>query len=323
MPSKSILLAFPCKQVDRHQLRCSYMQWKCLKLAEINASVSYFMLVFSQVPPMFWALVQFPMQFLICDCSIITRCRRTLLWKTGCHQLLLQLQLLSLSPLSYRWVLTCASWGTSALGAARLPKWDQTEDLITAGLKNKPNLTSSKVTRGELWPEVSAWSPRTQRRHAVQRLIARSTHTVLSVSVIDLSRYSESSTEVFWWNASRDNTFSSTWHSLAFFIFSVFIWFTAFLLTLLCFHSWKHMWGFRVLSLLPSFLPGGKDLGNDLNFLSFEIVKTNWIHFWHSKAKTLLSIHRNPYTSYTTACIVKTGDRVIFWPSNLKLIFWS
>lgn len=64
MPSKSILLAFPCKQVDRHQLRCSYMQWKCLKLAEINASVSYFMLVFSQVPPMFWALVQFPMQFL-------------------------------------------------------------------------------------------------------------------------------------------------------------------------------------------------------------------------------------------------------------------
>lgn len=190
--------------------------------------------------------------------------------------------------------------------------------------QNKPNLTSSKVTRGELWPEVSAWrSPRTQRRHAVQRLIARSTHTVLSVSVINLSRYSESSTEVFWWNASRDNTFSSTWHSLAFFIFSVFIWFTAFLLTLLCFHSWKHMWGFRVLSLLPSFSPGGKDLGNDLNFLSFEIVKTNWIHFWHSKAKTLLSIHRNPYTSYTTACIVKTGDRVIFWPSNLKLIFWS
>lgn len=69
-----------------------------------------------------------------------------------------------------------------------------------------------------------------------------------------------------------------------------------------------------------------KDLGNCLNLLSFEIVKTNWTHFWRSKGKNLLSIQRNSYTSCTVACIVsevKTGDLAIFWPSNLKLIFWS
>lgn len=131
-----------------------------------------------------------------------------------CHRCHIGECLLVLPEVHLLWVLPGCPSGT------RQKTWSQ---------QNKPNLTSSKVTRGELWPEVSAWrSPRTQRRHAVQRLIARSTHTVLSVSVINLSRYSESSTEVFWWNASRDNTFSSTWHSLAFFIFSVFIWFTAF-----------------------------------------------------------------------------------------------
>ncbi|XP_064498290.1 uncharacterized protein LOC135407297 [Pseudopipra pipra] len=36
-----------------------------------------------------------------------------------------------------------------------------------------------------------------------------------------------------------------------------------------------------------------QDLGNCLNLSSFEIVKTNWTHFWNSKGKPLLSIHRN------------------------------
>lgn len=41
MPSKSMFLAFFCKQVERHYLRCSHVCWKCLNIAKMNASVPY------------------------------------------------------------------------------------------------------------------------------------------------------------------------------------------------------------------------------------------------------------------------------------------
>lgn len=150
------------------------------------------------------------------------------------------------------------------------------------------------------------------------------------VPLIDFSMYSKSS-EVFWWNASTDNTFSSTWHSLAFFhLLCYYLIYCIFVDTALLSHL-KIDLGFQSSATATIFLAWwererAKDLGTCLNFLSFEIVQTNWTLFWHSKGKILLSIYRNPYTSYTMACIVlevKTGDLVIFWPCNLKLIFWS
>lgn len=66
-------------------------------------------------------------------------------------------------------------------------------------------------------------------------------------------------------------------------------------------------------------------LGNYLNLSSFETIKTNWTHFLELQRQAF-ALHIQKSECYATACIVsevKIGVLVIFWPSDLKWIFWS